>query len=725
MKCPPTLLLTLVVCAGSLRAEIVQGRVVDPSGAAVPGATVAAVTGIGVIAQTATDASGAFQITVPGMQGTNLMVTAPGFETRTISPVNSTTVTLPIAPQNDSITVAASAMDVPLSRQGSSVGVISREEIANRNESQAIDLIRDLPGLSVTATGARGAQTSVFIRGGDSEFNLVEIDGIPVNWFGGYFDFAHVPADFLHRIEVIRGAQSAVYGSYANSGVVSFVTRSPEEKAHFEALAEGGSRNERRFSLGGSTLVGGFGFAAFASRVDDDGWVANDDYHNKNLFLTVMRNSGRQSFRANGNYNASEDGQPGPYGSDPAHLFSGIDLVSRNRFYTSDYGAHYQADFSPRVRQELFAGFFWNNGYFTSPFGDSYNNNDRGQLEERTVLGISSHYTMALGYVFAREEVKNTFITDAGARAFPLARDQQGVYWENRLEFGRRLFANIGVRAEIIDTARVPADPVNGRPEFPSDKIAKLNPKLAVAYVLRKGTRIHSSAGTGIRPPSGFEIAFTDNPRLTPERTASFDAGIERRLFQNHLSLESTYFYNRYYDLIVSLGGSLARLSSYRSDNLANSRAHGAEFTARFRPARAISISGSYTFLDSAILSLSRTSHLAPEFFAVGQPLIRRPRHSGTLVAAFARRKFSANVTGDFRGTVLDVEPNFGASAGLFDNPGHANFGINVNYAFARGVTIYGNLRNALNWRYEEAFGYPSPPLNFVSGVKWSFSRSN
>jgi len=77
-----------------------------------------------------------------------------------------------------------------------------------------------------------------------------------------------------------------------------------------------------------------------------------------------------------------------------------------------------------------------------------------------------------------------------------------------------------------------------------------------------------------------------------------------------------------------------------------------------------------------------------------------------------------------FRGSTLDVEPSFGISAGVYRNPGYQNLGINVNYALPRGVTVYANLRNALNQRYEEIFGYPSPLLNFVTGVKFSLQRS-
>jgi outer membrane cobalamin receptor len=708
--------------AFALRAETFSGKVVDPSGAAIPGARVAAVNRVGVVAQIASDAAGAFQIAVADAAGVNLLVTAPGFETKTIPLAQAAAITLAIAPQSDSVTVAGSAMDIPLSQQGSSASVIPREEIATRNEAQAIDLIRNLPGLSVTATGGRGSQTSLFIRGGDYDFNLVEIDGVPIDWFGGAIDLAHVPTDFLDHIEVIRGPQSAVYGAYANSGVVNLVTRSPEDKVEIDVLAEGGSNYERRFAVGGSGTLGGFGIGAYLSRLDDDGLVANGDYHNKNLFLTLTRNTGRQSFAANGNFNASDVGEPGPYGSDPAHLFTGLDLISRSRASLSDYGAHYQIDVTPRLRQEVFAGFFWNNGYFVSPFGDSYNNNYRGQLEERTVINVSSHYTTAFGYAFAREEVKNTFIDDAQASAFPIERNQQGIYWENRFEFGRRLFINAGAREEIIQTGRVAADPVFGRPEFPRETILTVNPKGSVAYVLRDGTRLHASTGTGIRPPAGFDMAFTNNPRLKPERTASFDAGIEQRLFHNRVSLDATYFYNRFHDLIVVLGGALTHLSSFQSDNLANSRAQGAEISARFRPVRWVSVGASYTLLESKILSLSGSTNLAPKYFAVGQPLQRRPRNTGTMVATFSRGKISANVTGHFRGKDLDVEPNYGPSAGLFYNPGFADIGLNVNYALRRGVAVYGNLRNALNQHYEEAFGFPSPLLNFVSGVKWTFS---
>ena len=93
------------------------------------------------------------------------------------------------------------------------------------------------------------------------------------------------------------------------------------------------------------------------------------------------------------------------------------------------------------------------------------------------------------------------------------------------------------------------------------------------------------------------------------------------------------------------------------------------------------------------------------------------------MVATYARGRVNANLTGYFRGTALFEEPALGAGNGLFWNSGYANFGVNVNYELARGLTAYVNLRNAFNQHYEEVFGFPSPRLNFVTGLKWRSSR--
>jgi outer membrane receptor protein involved in Fe transport len=715
------LLACCLIFSACLSATVIKGTVVDPSGAPVVGAQVSVLDRVGVRAQTATSPSGAFEVNGPDTSDARIVITAPGFNTETLPVKDVLAVKLSIAPLVDSVSVVGSAVDAPASEQGGSVSLVPREEVRQRNEPYAMDLLRYLPGMAFNQTGPPGGVSSLFLRGADSDFSLVQIDGVPVNWLGGAFDFAHIPSEALDHIEVIRGPQSAIYGPYANSGAINFVTRQPEAGPQLDLLAEGGSYRERRFGVTATDTIAGFGLLVSASRIDDDGPVVNSDYHNEDLLLNVTRHWAKQSLAFHGYFDTSTTGEPGPWGSDPKNDFTGIDTISREKLAFSEYGVHYEIALSDRVHQELFGGFFLENSGYTSPFGFSYDKEIRGQGEERTIVNVSRHYTAAIGVSAGREEVKNTYITDASSSVTPITRNDIAVYIENRFEFGK-LFLNAGIRGEWINTPSIPTDGFS-RPFFPANTISRANPKLAATYV-EGATRFHASVGTGIRPPSGFELAFTTNPQLQPERTRSVDGGIEQKLFGNRLLLDGTYFYNRYYDLIVSLGGSLSTLSHYTTANLANSRAQGAEFSASLHPVRWIFVRGSYTLLGTRILSLNGTPNQAPLPFQVGQELTRRPENSGSVVSSFTRGRITAAVTGYFRGRTLYEEPTYGATDGLFWNPGYANVGINVNYALGHGLTAYGNLRNALNWHYEEVFGYPSPRLNFVSGFKWTLARA-
>ncbi|MGD0500763.1 MAG: TonB-dependent receptor [Bryobacteraceae bacterium] len=712
----------LAACLSAAGVKLIQGTVVDPSGARIDGAQVSVVTPLGVL-RSFPAPNGAFECSLP--EGSRLVVTAPGFASKSIpaaSAAPALEIQLDLAPQVDAVRVAGSVMDVAASEQGGSVTVIPGEEIRERNEPLAIGLLRDAPGMTISQNGPTGALSGLSIRGGGPKYNLVEIDGVPVNAFGGDFDFSHIPSEALDRVEIVRGPQSAVYGPYANSGVVNFVTREPDSPANLDVVAEGGSLGERRFGVSGGGSFAGFGMAASASQMNTDGPVVNSDYRNQNVLVNVTRRFGRQSLTLHGDFDSSENGVPGPWGSDPAHTFTGIDTVSRNKNNFSDYAVRYQADLSSRLRLETFGTLFLNNNGFSSPYPFTTNQDLRVLGGAQAIVRVSRHYTASVGVGGGSEQVRNSYITDAASLTFPVRRRDEAVYVENRFEFGGRLFLTAGVRAEFLRTGSIPSDGFS-RPYFPAQTNSSANPKLAAAYSLG-GFRFHGSFGTGIRPPYGFDLAYTNNPALKPERTRSFDAGVERRFFRDWLSVDATYFYTRFYDLIVTLGGQLSRLSSFQTDNLANSRAQGTEFSARLRPARWVFVEGSYTWLKTEILSLYGGPGVAQPPFYVGQELIRRPANSGSVTASLRRGKMGANLTGEFRGSLLDVEPAFGATNGLFRNPGFANVGANVNYALGGGVTAYAVLHNALDWHYEEVLGYPSPRLNFAAGMKWNLSRT-
>lgn len=706
------------------RASLIEGKLVDQSGAAIPSARIGVYSPTGLLLETQSDAAGQFRIDPAPSDADHLIVAAQGFQTASVSvSAQPLVVQLSLAPVSDSVRVIGSTIDTPGAEQASSVGVITGTELRERNEATVGDYLRLLPGITVLQTGAsRGSFTAVSIRGGDTDSQLVEIDGMPVNSFngGGWFDFSQVQPDMLDRIEVVRGAQSALYGSYASSGAVNFVTRAPTSEPAFDIVAEGGSHQENREVVSGSGAIGGWGVSAALARVAANGEVPNGDFETESVEMRLNRNWGRQSFSAGGVFDANQVGDPGPYGSDPLGLYGGLDLISRDKNNVSEYHFNYQADLTARLRGELFGGFFLDNNFYASPYGNSFNKDIRGQGEGRLTSSINPWWTMAGGVVWAREEVKNTFITDNDFRSFPLRRDEEGIYWENRLSF-RRLYLQLGVRGEIYNTADIPAyqDSFTNRPEIPAHTDSRVNPKVAASYRFPEGTALHASFGTGIRPPGGSDLAFTDNPDLKPERTVSVDAGITQKLLGNRLILDATFFDIRYTDLIVGLGGSLANLSAFSTANLANARTRGLETSAQFRPARWMFLSANYTFLDTAVLALDHSS-IAQAFFTVGQQLPRRPPHSGSFRLNLSRGRVSGDLIGYIRGDLLDVEPNFGTSAGLFTNPGYAYLEANLNLRVSHGLTAYGTLRNALDQRYEEVFGFPSPRLNFVSGLKWS-----
>ncbi|MCU1325664.1 MAG: TonB-dependent receptor, partial [Bryobacterales bacterium] len=621
----------------TLHAADYTGVVIDPSRRPIAGAQVAAINSQGIITQQLTGDDGRFNIYLsPLYENVRFRVAAPGFQTTTV-PLPAPRIQLAVAPVTESVRVAASAIDVSGAEQGSSVSVITNQEIRGRNEAQIVDLLRQSPGMVVSQSGSRGTVASLFVRGGDSKYNLVMLNGIPINgfYYGGLFDFSHIPSDAVQEIDIARGPQSAVYGSYALSSAINVVTRAPSDGPALDVIAEGGTHELNRFAVSGSGSVArGWGLAGSLSSLNANGPVRNSDYRNQAGLLSMDHRWRTQSVFAFGSFSSNEAGSPGAWGSNPKGYFGGPDLISRSKNNTSTYGVHYQNDVTDRLRADVLGGFYLNNNFYKSPFGGSYNKDIRGFGDARATFTATRHWTMAGGYTFAREEMKNNYVTDSLFNAFLLRRDNHGIYWENHVAVGK-FYLNAGLREEIYQQPGIPANAFGfpPRPVFPAHDYSRLNPKLSAAYTLAPGFRVHASFGTGLRPPGGSDLAFTNNPDLSPERTRGFDAGIEQLLMNGRLSLDATWFHTRFEDLIVSLGGSLSTLSRYSTDNVANARSRGAEFTARLRPSSWVLLTGSYTWLDTRVESLDGGNGLVQQYYTLGQPLLRRPKQSGNALA--------------------------------------------------------------------------------------------
>ncbi len=718
----------------------IQGTVYDPDGRAVPDARVTLLNSMAAVAERRTDArgeyrfeglrSGAFTVAayLTGFSKLSAEANLKSGETRIID------LHLNLSAVQEQVIVSASLGGALAPQIGSSVSVVSREDIENRDAQTVYDALRGLPGVEINQTGRRGAVTSAFIRGGNSNYNLVMIDGIPLNDFGGGFDFGPIPASGVDHIEVTRGPESALYGSNAVAGVINIISARGDGSPHFDFLGEGGNLGTWRIATGGAGLNHGFNWAYNLSRLDTNGAVTNDDFQNQSSFLSFgYSRSPRRQFNVHFFGDASNVGNPGPYGSDPDHLFSGIDTVSRQKRNEFGYQGNYSEQFSGRFRQVTTVSASTDRFSFLSAFGDSLSRNSRVVANTRSEIAISPKDLFVAGFEYDHEQFTNSFVADPDNVPFPLPRNNYAFFVENRWNPGSRWFLNTGFRVDNIRTGSLPADGFGSRPLIPTSSVTQVDPRISVAYLARESssgnfgiTRIHSSFGTGIRPPDGFELGFTDNPQLKPERSISFDAGVEQRLAGERAVLDVTYFYNRYKDQIVTLGGSFQNLSTFSSANIANSRAYGLETSLRLRPFRSLEVTGSYTWLNTAILALDGTSQTKFPF-QVGQPLIRRPHNSAGYNITWVRGRLMVNANGVVRGAVLDLEPNFGNFACtlgmqcLFRNKGYVLAGGGFSYALPGGIEIYGRLNNFLNQKYEESFGFPALRLNFLSGIKFSF----
>lgn len=715
------------------------GTVVGPDGRPMGGATVV-VSGKAAAPLTVTSAAdGSFSVDVPDGPVT-VRAFAPGLDAPPVRVDASRTglrLALAVRAVSETLTVTAAPVATPLSLRGDSVSVLTRDELDARQTLTLGDALRLVPGFGIARTGGPGTVTSAFPRGGESDFTLVLVDGVRANAFGGGLDLSQVPVMDAARIEVVRGPQSALYGSDAIGGVVQIVTA-----RHGGALASGsaelGGRAARNGALSARTAVGGWSAgvswtlqqeAGFTGRAPADGTpVTNDDSRLAHAGLQAgWRGTRGTDVALTAQYVETDRGAPGPFGANPAGNFGGVDRVSRSLTRRRTVGGVVVQPLggaaSPvRLRAEADRSDF--DLEFRSAFG-SRGETRRDHVRLQIDAAVGPTLAVSTGVDGLRESGASTFITAAGATV-PVERDAAAAFAEARWQPVARVALTAGARAERITRQALAGEPLafTPRPAFPADTVATVNPKVTAAWTVRDAdrtrgasTRLHASAGTGIRPPDAFEIAFTDNDGLLPERSLSVDAGLVQTWRGGAVQADATVFLNRYDDLIVAVGR-LAGASRYRTDNIANARARGAEVSLAWRPRASFAARGHYTWLDTAVLDVDGAAGQAPSPFAVGDPLLRRPRHQGGLDLAWTAPRVTAFATAVLRGRTLDVEPNFGTFGGLFDNPGYAVLTLGGAWHATRRLSVQARLVNALGASYEDVLGYPALGRTLYAGFR-------
>jgi vitamin B12 transporter len=595
------------------------------------------------------------------------------------------------------LVVTATRIPTPELQVASSITVVTAADIALKQEQTLPDVLKDAPGLSVVQTGGPGGQTSVFMRGTDSNHIKVLVDGIDVSdpsSSNAAFDFGQFLTADVDRIEILRGPQSGLYGSDAIGGVINIVTKSGDGPTHITAGLEGGSFETFNQNAGVSGSTGPFHFAANVEHLDagatpvtpldllKPGETRNDDAYDN---LTA---STRLDFDVTSNFDL---GLVARY-TDTHLRFTGenennfpIDFpdATQSQTNTSQYylrGAGHLTLFDDRFEQTL--GVAYSNIASTnvSPdLGTSVNAGDRAKVDWQGDIKLIAGETLVIGAEHERDEI---------SRPIAAANSIDSGY----AELQSNPFSGFN------DTISVRYD-ANGR--FGGATTYRFAPTY---FVVATGTKLEASIGTGFKAPTlselfqNFPPFFFANPNLKPESSTGYDAGFEQFLLGGKVHFGATYFHNAIRDLIDSnaTGDSYANVGRAHTD--------GVESFIAYQPIQPLTLRLDYTYTDA-------------QDDILHQELLLRPRNKWTFDGRWqATRKLSLDLNVVSIGSYIDGNRDFSIPRLLA--PGFTTADIAANYALSDKFTLYGRVANATDTHYEDPVGFLRPSVGAYVGVK-------
>jgi outer membrane cobalamin receptor len=617
---------------------------------------------------------------------------------------------LSLQPLSASVIVTAQAEPMLAVQTTASVSVITKQEIDARQWVSLTDALLFSPGIAIGRTGAEGGATSVFLNGGNSSYTKVLVDGVTVNEPGNAVDFSNFTLDNIDKVEVVRGAESALYGTDAVAGVIQvFTHRGNTHIPEFGAFAEGGNFSSGRGGAQFSGLLGAFDYSAAASYFQSAGQGPNDHFLNRTLSGNFGYSfSDSNQFRLTLRNNSSDAGIPGQTLLLPPNL----DERSVLHFFSSS--ARWNFTSGPRWHHQIGGAESRNHEFISNALADFFDANyNRSSLLAQSSYQLSKFGATA-GYQY---EVENGYVS--ALNLSHLRRNNQGGFLDFRYFPHPRVSLNFGLRAEANANFGTRVVPRGGA---------------SLALRLGKGVfgdlRLRGFYGQGIKEPRfdqtfGSNACFPGNPSLRPERSKTWNVGLEQKLASDRVTFSADYFSNRFYD-IVSFestapppGSSCGFFGTFFNTDLA--RARGLNLTTVARPLRWLSVTANYTYDDSRVL-------VSPNAFdpalIAGNRLIRRPPNSGSLTMNAAFGRLTVNLAGYFTGVRTDSDFLF-AGLNLTRNPGYSRFDLATSYNLGRGVSIYARATNLLDKLYQDALGYPALGRDVRVGMNYRFTGRN
>ena len=710
------LVLSVAASAADLKIKV---TVIDPQSAAVAGAQVSLLRESRIAAAQNTSAEGTATFHLPDAGPYRLQILAPGFaaETVDVSIQPELTVRLRLATASETVVVSATRTPLPTQSAGADVDALTAARLTTMQPTAASDAIRFLPGAIVNNAGQRGGLTSLFVRGGESRYNKVIVDGVTINEPGGTFDFGTLPLDQADRMEFVRGAQSTLYGSDAMTSVVQVWTRAGTTRVPELTLgADGGNFTTARGYAALAGARGRFDYNLFGSEFNTNGAGINNSYSDSLEGANVgAALNDRTSLRIHFRHSNSHTGVPGEwdFNNSPLQPPDPSDWSQLNDLM----GSAELAVAAPSGWQHRFTGFDYlyrynelnANGDAARVFDFSSHEVDhinRAGFEYQADYSERSWAHTTFGY---RVENENGFVGN-------LAYGSQ--------THGQRLSNDLYAQQQL--TWRSLTAIVGGRFVHNSAFGNIGLPRIALTWqALRggevfSGTRLRFSYATAFKEPRLEETfngipanAFNiPNPGLKPEHTRAFEAGVQQDFLRSKYVFTATYFNNLFHNQINYVTVDPVNfVGEYTNVNQA--LAHGAEIGVQARLRSRLLLNTAYTYTSTQILV-----NPAPinSLYNPGQPLLRRPRHSATVLLSYLGTRWGGNISGSFVGHRPDSDF---LGFGIDHAAGYARVDLGGWYAVHPRITAYMNVENALDRRYNEVVGYPALPINFRAGLRF------
>jgi vitamin B12 transporter len=715
----------------SVASAEIKIKVVDPQDAAVAGAQVQLLKqgkpAPASVQSTSAEGEAVFRETPSSSD--RIQVLAPGFavETVDLSPKSeAVTIKLRVAGAAENVVVTATRTPVPSQLAGADVSTLSSGQLELMQPLAADDAVRFLPGAVVNTYGQRGGLSSLFVRGGESTYNKVIVDGVYITEPGETFDFGTLPLAQADRMELARGAQSTLYGSDAMTSVVQVWTRTGSTSVpELRFGADGGNFGTANGYASLAGAHGRFDYNFFGDQFNTNGQGVNNAYSDSLAGANVgTALSNEVSLRVRVRHSNSYTGLPGAwdFNGDPlvspltvgdAHLNTLLGSVELNvaapsgwqhRFTASDYLYRY-TDNSPEGNTYNFASLF---DYHINHVAFEY----QGDYSERTSDRLAAHSTF--GYRIENETA--TFEYPQFPPATSGQRLNQDAYLQQQLILGR---------LSVIAGGRFVHSSTFGNTGVPRVALTLLALRGGDFF---SGTRLRFSYATAYMEPDFVETFaglpyYLPNPGLLPVRTRAFEAGFQQSLLSGRWALNATYFNNLFHDQIeygtntvTYMGNPPGTLGQYF--NVQESFAQGAEVELQGRILERLSLNMAYTYDSTQILSAPYCADDAcgTPLYETGNPLLRRPKQSGTTLLNYLGTRWGANLGGSFVGR----RPDSDFVDNLVDHAaGYARVDLGGWYAINSRITAYANVGNALNAHYNEVVGYPALTANFRAGFRF------